>query len=118
MEYIIKDATDRELAAMKRYTSDYMDWSNVKKEEDRIKLMQGKCSEGGEHLWERKMINQNKMIRYCLKNCGIVKVKYFTNDDLGYINKHLDEFAQPGSKLWHKIYGNRTQEEVAKMKHI
>jgi hypothetical protein len=117
MDYIIRQANHREIQGMSKYAEEVIDLSLVKRKEDRAKLKaQGDCLDGLRHTWVRKVKSKNELIRYCQKDCGIVIHRYFTNDDLAYIEKNLGDFAQPGSVLWQKMYGNRTAEEVSGLK--
>lgn len=112
--YIMRDATDHELEAMVKYAEELADHVLEEREYQRKKEVERPCEAGGKHQWWRDVPRPNKLIRGCEK-CGVVKIKYYTNEELRYMEKHIAEIAQPGTKLWHKVYGDRTPEQVMAM---
>lgn len=96
MDYIIKSANDNELDAMMRYAKEVDDEFNKKNDSS--------CKKVSDHRYVEVLRTKNKLIRVC-QECEFEKTNYWTNDQRRYIEKNLEDFAQPGSILWEKIYG-------------
>lgn len=99
MLYTFKDANEREIQKMSEYVKEMIEekWS---KEEDQ-KLIQQQCQT---HKWEIVHKGEHKIVRVC-QECEKERFSYYTKEQLNYINKHIEDFAQPGSILYEKIYG-------------
>lgn len=106
MDYIIGSSTDRELEKMQEY-------ARVAMEERSAKNKSAECPVD-KHQYITVYKGRNKIVRVC-DVCQHESFTYFKNEDLRYIEANLHKFAQPGTDLWRKLYGDKTLEEVREL---
>jgi len=109
---IIDEATDKELDAMERYSAEVVENLQANRHGVKAELH---CSTTGKHKWVRKRVNSKKLLRFCSYNCGTTIVRHFDNETLRYMAKNPQDFAIPGTKLWAKFFGTKTEEQVRKL---
>lgn len=101
MDYILRDADERELNAMMKFSEEM--FIDRQKEKEHQKILNQECNP---HDWLIVNRKKNTMIRVC-QTCEKEKHNGWTNDQLNYIERHLVDFAQPGTKLYDQAYGQK-----------
>lgn len=99
---------DKEKEAFMEFGREYIsDW-------DRQKALVSKCKHhytDGRPAWKDYVVSRNFMRRVCII-CDMLREYHWSNDQLAQAERNAADFAQPGSELWRKLYGDRTSEQV------
>lgn len=106
MEYIIKSSTDRELVKMQEYARTVVEQRSGQNKSAECPV--------DKHQYITVQKGRNKIVRVC-DVCEHESITYFKNEDLRYIEANLHKFAQPGTELWRKFYGNSSLEDVRQL---
>lgn len=101
MNYFIKNANEKELEEAKSIVSEMLEekFSN----DEHTKIIQQKCEP---HQYDIVHRSDHRIVRVC-QACELERITHYTNDHLAMLEYYAADFAQPGSKLYDKIYGKK-----------